>query len=254
MEDIIRIDHLSKNFGSIKAVQDLSFRVKQGELFAFLGVNGAGKSTTINILCGQLQKDSGSVLIDSRDLDQETNFIKRELGVVFQSSVLDSALSVYDNLESRAALYGITGKEFRQRLSELAKILDFESLLKRTTGKLSGGQRRRIDIARALFHNPKILILDDMGAGFNNFHIRFLMELCIILGFSPDSHGLAPFAGDRMETMDRFLKASFEEAMMIPLTGAVRNEIAEDLLRYIEFHSESSVNVKSLQVLRELFR
>ena len=100
----------------------------------------------------------------------------------------------------------------------------------------------------------EILILDDMGAGFNNFHIRFLMELCIILGFSPDSHGLAPFAGDRMETMDRFLKASFEEAMMIPLTGAVRNEIAEDLLRYIEFHSESSVNVKSLQVLRELFR
>ena len=100
----------------------------------------------------------------------------------------------------------------------------------------------------------EILILDDMGAGFNNFHIRFLMELCIILGFSPDSQGLAPFAGDRMETMDRFLKASFEEAMMIPLTGAVRNEIAEDLLRYIEFHSESSVNVKSLQVLRELFR
>lgn len=100
----------------------------------------------------------------------------------------------------------------------------------------------------------EILILDDMGAGFNNFHIRFLMELCIILGFSPDSHGLAPFAGDRMETMDRFLKASFEEAMMIPLTGAVRNEIAEDLLRYIEFHSESSVNIKSLQVLRELFR
>ena len=100
----------------------------------------------------------------------------------------------------------------------------------------------------------EILILDDMDAGFNNFHIRFLMELCIILGFSPDSQGLAPFAGDRMETMDRFLKASFEEAMMIPLTGAVRNEIAEDLLRYIEFHSESSVNVKSLQVLRELFR
>lgn len=165
MEDIIRIDHLSKNFGSIKAVQDLSFRVKQGELFAFLGVNGAGKSTTINILCGQLQKDSGSVLIDSRDLDQETNFIKRELGVVFQSSVLDSALSVYDNLESRAALYGITGKAFRQRLAELAKILDFESLLKRTVGKLSGGQRRRVDIARALFHTPKILILDEPTTG-----------------------------------------------------------------------------------------
>ena len=165
MSDIIQIDHLCKSFGSIKAVQDLSFRVKEGELFAFLGINGAGKSTTINILCGQQAKDGGSVFIDGRDLDEDTDFVKRELGVVFQSSVLDSALSVYDNLESRAALYGIIRTEFRQRLAELAKILDFEDLLKRTVGKLSGGQRRRIDIARALFHKPKVLILDEPTTG-----------------------------------------------------------------------------------------
>lgn len=165
MSDIIQINHLSKSFGSVKAVQDLSFRVKEGELFAFLGINGAGKSTTINIMCGQLSKDSGNVLIDGHDLDSDIDFIKRELGVVFQSSVLDSALSVYDNLESRAALYGITGIEFKKRLAELSKILDFEDLLKRTVGKLSGGQRRRIDIARALFHKPKILILDEPTTG-----------------------------------------------------------------------------------------
>ena len=139
--------------------------MKEGELFAFLGINGAGKSTTINIMCGQLSKDSGSVLIDGHDLDKDINVVKSELGVVFQSSALDSALSVYDNLESRAALYGITGGEFRERLAELAKILDFEDLLKRTVGKLSGGQRRRIDIARALFHKPKILILDEPTTG-----------------------------------------------------------------------------------------
>ena len=109
-------------------------------------------------MCGQLSKDSGSVFIDKHDLDKDMDYIKRELGVVFQSSALDSALSVYDNLESRAALYGITGMEFKKRLEELAKILDFENLLKRTVGKLSGGQRRRIDIARALFHKPKILL------------------------------------------------------------------------------------------------
>lgn len=160
MEYIIQIDHLSKSFGSVKAVQDLSFRVKEGELFAFLGVNGAGKSTTINIMCGQLSKDGGSVVMDAHDLDKDMDFIKRELGVVFQSSVLDSALSVYDNLESRAALYGITGTAFKKRLAELAEILDFEDLLKRAVGKLSGGQRRRIDIARVLFHKPKIIILD----------------------------------------------------------------------------------------------
>ena len=161
MSNIIQIDNLNKSFGSVNAVRNLSFRVKKGELFAFLGINGAGKSTTINIMCGQLTKDSGRVFIDKYDLDEDMDYIKRELGVVFQSSVLDSALSVYDNLESRAALYGITGMEFKNRLEELAKILDFKDLLKRTVGKLSGGQRRRIDIARALFHKPKILILDD---------------------------------------------------------------------------------------------
>ncbi len=165
MNDIIQINHLCKNFGELKAVRDVCFHVKEGELFAFLGVNGAGKSTTINIMCGQLSKDSGNVVIDGADLDRELNHVKSALGVVFQNSVLDSALSVSDNLQSRAALYGITGAAFKERLSELAKLLDFEDLLKRTVGKLSGGQRRRIDIARALLHRPKILILDEPTTG-----------------------------------------------------------------------------------------
>jgi len=165
MKNIIQIEHLNKTFGEVKAVQDLSFRVKEGELFAFLGINGAGKSTTINIMCGQLSKNSGKVFIDGNDLDEHVDLVKKELGVVFQNSVLDSALTVYDNLKSRSALYGILGEEFKTRLFELAKLLDFEDLLKRTVGKLSGGQRRRIDIARALLHKPKILILDEPTTG-----------------------------------------------------------------------------------------
>ena len=165
MNEIIQIDHLNKRFGDVQAVRDLSFRVREGELFAFLGVNGAGKSTTINILCGQLSKDSGNVIIDGKDLDGNVDGIKRELGVVFQNSVLDAALSVFDNLESRAALYGITGDAFRTRLSELSDLLELQGLLKRPVGKLSGGQRRRIDIARALLHRPRILILDEPTTG-----------------------------------------------------------------------------------------
>lgn len=165
MQDIIKIENLSKSFGDVKAVQDLSFRVKAGELFAFLGVNGAGKSTTINILCGQLSKDGGRVEIDGNDLDKNVDAIKGILGVVFQESVLDKALSVYDNLQSRAALYGITGDKFEKRMAELSQLLDFGDLLKRPLGKLSGGQRRRIDIARALLHRPKILILDEPTTG-----------------------------------------------------------------------------------------
>lgn len=163
--DIIQIKNLYKSFGDVKAVQDVSFRVKKGELFAFLGVNGAGKSTTISIMCGQLSRDAGSVVIDGADLDRDLNRIKRDLGVVFQNSVLDKPLSVKDNLQSRAACYGITGEAFKTRLEELTELFDLRQLLTRPVGKLSGGQRRRIDIARALLHKPKILILDEPTTG-----------------------------------------------------------------------------------------
>lgn len=164
MEPVIQIEHLCKSFQDVHAVQDLSFEVRRGELFAFLGVNGAGKSTTISILCGQLQKDAGCVKICGEDAGSPAA-VSRRLGVVFQNSVLDQPLSVRDNLQSRAALYGITGKAFRQRLDELAELLDFGDLLGRTVGKLSGGQRRRIDIARALLHRPEILVLDEPTTG-----------------------------------------------------------------------------------------
>ena len=128
VSDIIKINHLNKSFGEVKAVNDLSFRVKEGELFAFLGVNGAGKSTTISILCGLLKKDSGSVLVNGIETDKAGAQTKRMLGVVFQDSVLDKPLTVKENLMSRAALYGITGNAFDKRLQELVVILDKGSI------------------------------------------------------------------------------------------------------------------------------
>lgn len=177
MEHIIEIEHLDKSFGDVHAVRDLSFHVRQGELFAFLGVNGAGKSTTISIMSGQLTKDGGSVKLFGQDVDRHLASIMRRLGIVFQGSVLDQPLSVRDNLQSRAALYGITGKAFRERLNELAELLDFKELLNRTVGKLSGGQRRRIDIARALLHKPEILILDEPTTGLDPQTRRLLWDV-----------------------------------------------------------------------------
>ena len=173
----IDIQHLDKSFGDIHAVRDLSFHVRQGELFAFLGVNGAGKSTTISILCGLLAKDGGTVTVCGQDADRHMGSISRRLGIVFQNSVLDSALSVRDNLRCRAALYGITGTAFRERLAELSALLDLEPLLAHPVGKLSGGQRRRIDVARALFHSPDILILDEPTTGLDPQTRRTLWEV-----------------------------------------------------------------------------
>lgn len=165
MENIIEIEHLDKSFQDVHAVNDLSLCVKEGELFAFLGVNGTGKSTTISIMCGMLAKDSGKVFIDGKDVDKDMRAIAKELGVVFQNTVLDEKLSVKDNLTSRASLYGITGKEAKDRIVELAELLDFKDNMNRTFGKLSGGQKRRVDVARALLHKPKILILDEPTTG-----------------------------------------------------------------------------------------
>lgn len=177
MDDIIRIDGLEKRFGEVHAVNNLSFKVKKGELFAFLGVNGAGKSTTISIMCGLLEKDGGKVEICGKNVETEMREIAKKLGVVFQNSALDPRLSVKDNLFSRAALYGIYGAEAKKRIDELAEKLCFKDLMTRTVGKLSGGQRRRIDVARALLHNPEVLILDEPTTGLDPQTRKTLWEV-----------------------------------------------------------------------------
>ena len=165
MENIIEINNLSKSYDKLKAVDNLSFKVGKGEFFAFLGVNGAGKSTTISIMTGTLKKDEGEVKIAGYDLDKDLEKITSLIGVVFQNSVLDGVLTVKDNLYSRASLYGMYGEVAKQRINYLSKVLGFENLLNKTVNKLSGGQRRRIDVARALLHSPKILILDEPTTG-----------------------------------------------------------------------------------------
>lgn len=165
MDNIIEIKHLNKSFKEVHAVNDLSFYVKRGELFAFLGINGAGKSTTISIMCGMLNKDSGTIIINGKNIETDMKDIAKTIGVVFQNSVLDSVLSVKDNLLSRASLYGLYGKDAMAKINELAELLDFKDLMNRIVGKLSGGQRRRIDVARALLHDPEILILDEPTTG-----------------------------------------------------------------------------------------
>lgn len=165
MKNIIEIQDLKKNYGDVKAVDGISFEVREGSLFAFLGLNGAGKSTTINIICSILKKDSGKIIINDLDLDKHSNEIKHFIGVVFQNSTLDAVLSVKENLMIRGGFYGLRGKELKARLAELSELLDLEKILKKPVKNLSGGQKRRVDIARALLNYPKILILDEPTTG-----------------------------------------------------------------------------------------
>ena len=135
---IIKTEGLVKRFGTLTAVDGISFEVRRGELFAFLGVNGAGKSTTISMICGQLERDGGEILINGADCDKDPERVKRSIGVVFQSSVLDKVLSVKENLKNRAALYGIFGAQFEKRYAELDEMLSLKELEKRPISKLSG--------------------------------------------------------------------------------------------------------------------
>ncbi len=177
MENIIEIKNLSKSFGEVRAVSELSFSVKRGEFFAFLGENGAGKSTTISIITGEYSKDAGEVFVSGSPVEKSGEDIARRLGVVYQTSGLDAVLTVKETLTSRAALYGIFGEEFEDRLAALSKRLDFEGLINRQVGKLSGGEKRRIDIARALIHKPEILILDEPTTGLDPQSRRTLWEV-----------------------------------------------------------------------------
>ena len=142
-EEIVSVQGLKKRYGDVQALGGISFTVRRGSLFSFLGVNGAGKSTAINILCSILQKDGGAVSVCGFDLDTQAEEIKKRVGVVFQATVLDDLLTVKDNLVTRAAFYGLRGAALRERLRRLCGLLELDDIFNRPFGKLSGGQRRR---------------------------------------------------------------------------------------------------------------
>lgn len=164
MEDIIQVNHLKRYFKEIKAVDDISFRVEKGQLYGFLGINGAGKSTTINILCTLLAGE-GEVTVCGYQLGKEDREIRRKIGVVFQDNSLDDWLTVKENLVVRASLYDKDSNMIRKNLKRVGEILDIGDLMGRQFRKLSGGQKRRCEIARALMNSPEILFLDEPTTG-----------------------------------------------------------------------------------------
>jgi len=165
MDKIIQIDNLKKYFGKIKAVDDISFYVEKGKLFAFLGPNGAGKSTTIDMICTLLRPDGGSVIINGNKLGQDDEKIRASIGVVFQDGLLDPLLTVAENIQIRGRFYGLSKQQLEENFQKVVATTDIDEFMRRPYGKLSGGQRRRSDIARALINTPEILFLDEPTTG-----------------------------------------------------------------------------------------
>ena len=172
----ITVKNLSKNYDITTAVDHISFSVKEGEFFAFLGENGAGKSTTINILCTIFEKTEGEVEIFGHKLGKEDDKIREKIGIVFQNSVLDGVLTVQENLLTRASYYGIRKEEILECLHPLMQAFALKSIWNRKYEQLSGGQRRRVDIIRALIHDPKILFLDEPTTGLDPMSRKLVWE------------------------------------------------------------------------------
>jgi len=164
-EIIIEVTDLKKSYDAVEAIKGIDFYVEKGTLFAFLGPNGAGKSTTIDIVCTLLKADSGTVTIDGNTLGKDDDKIRSTIGVVFQDNVLDALLTVKENLYIRGKFYGLSQAEIKTAVQTAIVAAGVTEFANRPYGKLSGGQRRRADIARALINTPKILFLDEPTTG-----------------------------------------------------------------------------------------
>lgn len=165
METVVKVNHLMKQFKEVKAVNDISFQIEKGELFGFLGVNGAGKSTTINMLCTQYAQTSGTAEICGYRLGKDNEAIRRKIGVVRQNNCLDMRLSVKENLLVRGSLYERDRTKLKKNLSDVCEIMGLSDVYGRRYAKLSGGQKRRCEIAGALLHVPEVLFLDEPTTG-----------------------------------------------------------------------------------------
>lgn len=165
MDPIIQVKNFTKRYGDFVAVNDISFDVEEGSIFAFLGPNGAGKSTTINTLCTIFEKTSGSLLIDRKDVTVQKSEVRSTIGVVFQDSTLDAKMTIEENLKMHCVFYNIPKREVEERIQFVLKLVDLVAERKKLVAALSGGMKRRVEIARGLIHYPKVLFLDEPTTG-----------------------------------------------------------------------------------------
>lgn len=245
MKNIIDVSGLRKSYGDVEAVKGIDFQVKEGQLFAFLGPNGAGKSTTVEMLCTLLASNGGKVLIDGFELGKQDEEIRKRIGVVFQNNSLDALLKVKENIKIRGSFYGLKGAELEKAYkfaAESTGITEFEG---RQYYKLSGGQKRRADIARALMHSPKILFLDEPTTGLDPQTRKSIWETVREM---QKKSGMTVFLTTHY--MEEAAKADYVvvidggEITAAGTPAELRDEYAKDLL-YLGFNCENEARICS---------
>jgi len=162
---IIEVKNFTKKYGNFTAVNDINFTVDEGSIFAFLGPNGAGKSTTINTLCTIFEKTDGELIIDGYDVTRQKSQVRSSIGVVFQDSTLDKKMTIEENLKMHCAFYKVPKTEVEERIEFVLTLVDLLDVRRKGVAALSGGMKRRVEIARGLIHYPKVLFLDEPTTG-----------------------------------------------------------------------------------------
>lgn len=247
-ENVIEVNNLEHKYGDLKAVDNISFTVKKGEIFSFLGPNGAGKSTVINILTTLRKIQKGEAKVNGYDVAKESKEVRKSIGIVFQMMCLDYEMTVRENLEYHGKIYSMAKEERKKRIDELIKLTELESKRNVLVKDLSGGMKRRLELARGLMTRPAVLFLDEPTVGFD---IQTRLRMWEYLR-SVKKQGTTIFLTTHyMEEADQLSdRISIIDHGKIITTGTateLKNQIGKDII-----YLETSDNKAAANVLRAL--
>ncbi|MDD2613717.1 MAG: ATP-binding cassette domain-containing protein [Methanosarcina sp.] len=247
-KNIIEVNNLEHSYGSLKAVDNISFNVKQGEIFSFLGPNGAGKSTVINILTTLRKIQRGEARVNGYDVAKESKSVRRSIGIVFQMLCLDHEMTVAENLEYHGKIYSMPKKERKKRIDELLILTDLENKRNTLAKDLSGGMKRRLELARGLMTKPAVLFLDEPTVGFD---IQTRMRMWEYLREIKKEGTTIFLTTHYMEEADQLSdRISIIDHGKIIVTGnadELKNKLGKDLI-----YLETSNNKIAAEILRSL--
>lgn len=248
---IIKIKNVTKRFKDKIVLDNISFEVEEGEVFGFIGPNGAGKSTLINIISTTLEKEKGKIIVDEYDIDKDSIKAKSIIGIVPQEIALIEELNAYDNLEFFGALYGLKGRGLKERVNEALAIVGLSERKKEKVKKFSGGMKRRLNIAAAIMHNPKILIMDEPTVGIDPQSRNYIFDF--IRKINREKKVTVLYTSHYMEEIEELCNKIFIMDLGKEVAYGTKDEIKELLMKSKKIKLKvPNIKVESLMNLNKI--